>query len=121
MNIIEKDFFFDSAHFLPCVPLEHKCRNLHGHTYKLTVGIKGHIIEETGWIIDFAEIRKIVEPIVENLDHKLLNSIPGLENPTAEIIAKYIFQKVKEQLINLYFIKIEETPTSRFIYFGDEK
>jgi len=121
MNIIEKDFYFDSAHFLPNVPLEHKCRNLHGHTYKITIGIKGDILKEEGWIIDFAEIRKIVEPIVEKLDHKLLNSIPELENPTAEIIAKYFFQKIKINLPNLYYVKIQETPTSRFIYYGNEK
>ena len=120
MNIIEKDFFFDSAHFLPRVPPDHKCRNLHGHTYKLTIGIKGDISEDKGWIIDFAEIKKIIEPIVNLLDHKLLNAIPGLENPTAEIIAKYCFDKIKKQLINLYFVKIEETPTSRFIYYDKE-
>ncbi|MDH5718709.1 MAG: 6-carboxytetrahydropterin synthase QueD [Spirochaetia bacterium] len=117
MNILEKDFFFDSAHFLPNVPLDHKCRNIHGHTYKLTVGIKGKLTKKEKWIIDFAEIKKFVNPFIETLDHKFLNSIPGLENPTAEVIAQYAFIKIKKNIPNLYFVRIEETSTSRFTYY----
>ena len=79
--IIFRKFTFDSAHYLPNVPENHKCRQMHGHTYKLTIFIEGMPDKEYGWIIDFALVKKAVEPIIQVVDHKLLNDIPGLENP----------------------------------------
>ncbi|MDH4263451.1 MAG: 6-carboxytetrahydropterin synthase QueD [Spirochaetia bacterium] len=118
---IEKDFSFDSAHFLPNTPPGHKCGRLHGHTYLLTVGIKSNLLEVEQWVMDFGDIKKVVNPLIENLDHQLLNSIPGLENPTAEIMAKYIYNILKPDLPELHYIKVQETPTARSIYYGDEK
>lgn len=117
--ILEKEFTFDSAHFLPNVPPEHKCRRLHGHTYRIIVSVDGEVDEKMGWVIDFAEVKKAVTPIIEKLDHQLLNSIPGLENPTAEVIAKYIFDSVKAQIDYLYSVKVYETPFSSCIYKGN--
>lgn len=118
--IIEKDFTFDSAHFLPFVPPAHKCRRLHGHTYHLRVSLKGSIENEQGWVADFGDLKAAVAPLIEELDHRLLNSIEGLENPTAEVIAKYIFERLKKALPNLYKIKVQETPSSSAVCYGDD-
>jgi 6-pyruvoyltetrahydropterin/6-carboxytetrahydropterin synthase len=118
--IIEKDFTFDSAHFLPNTPPGHKCSRLHGHTYIITLGVKSQISDHEQWVMDFGEIKKKVSPLIDALDHQLLNSIPGLENPTAEIMAKYIFNKLKIILPELYYVKVQETPTARSIYYEHE-
>ncbi len=119
--ILEKEFVFDSAHFLPNVPPEHKCRRLHGHTYRVIVGVSGEINEKMGWLVDFGEVKRVVSPIIERLDHQLLNSIPGLENPTAENIAKFIFDIVKKDIDFVDFVKVYETPTSSCVYKGEGK
>lgn len=115
---IFKSFTFDSAHFLPNVPDGHKCKHIHGHTYELTVYFEGPLDPVLNWVIDFGDIKKIVKPIVDQLDHKLINDIPGLENPTCEAIAKWIWDKVKPNLPSLARIKLMETPTSGAIYKG---
>lgn len=119
--IIEKEFTFDSAHFLPFVPLTHKCKRLHGHTYHLTVALKGGIDNEQGWVADFGDLKKAVAPLVEELDHRLLNAIEGLENPTAEVIANYIFKRLQKNLPQLYSVKVKETPFSSAICYAEEK
>ena len=85
---IFKTFTFDSAHFLPNVPKGHKCRHIHGHTYRLTVFLEGELEEDLAWVADFADLKAATKPIPALIDHKLLNDIEGLENPTCEIIAK---------------------------------
>ena len=119
--VIEKDFTFDSAHFLPNTPPGHKCGRLHGHTYYITLGIKGSLEDNTDWVMDFAEIKKIVNPLIDSLDHRLLNDILGLENPTAEVIAIYIYEQLITKLITLEYVKVQETPTARSIYDGKNK
>ena len=114
--IIEKDFTFDSAHFLPNVPSGHKCGRMHGHTYLVTIGINGALANHEQWVMDFGDIKKIVAPLIESLDHTVLNSIQGLENPTAEVIAKFIFYKILPNLPGLEYCRVQETPTSRAIY-----
>ena len=116
--IIYKQFTFDSAHFLPNVPEGHKCRNVHGHTYHLTVYVDGKLKSHEGWVIDFGDLKAIVKPLVEQLDHAMLNDIPGLENPTAELLAVYIWDNIKPQLPGLSKIELKETPTSGVIYEG---
>jgi 6-pyruvoyltetrahydropterin/6-carboxytetrahydropterin synthase len=118
--LIEKDFSFDSAHFLPNTPPGHKCGRLHGHTYYITVGIQNELIPHVGWVMDFGDIKKIINPLIEKLDHQLLNSIPGLENPTAEVMAKFIYNHIKPLLSDLHYIKVQETPTARCIFYGKE-
>ena len=116
---IYKDFSFDSAHFLPHVPDGHKCKNMHGHTYKLRVFVKGVPHPHLGWVMDFKELKDIVNPIIDTLDHKLINDIEGLQNPTAENITIWIWNKIKPLLSNLSKIELYETPTTGVIYTGE--
>lgn len=116
--VIYKQFTFDSAHFLPGVPEGHKCRNLHGHTYSFTVFIEGNLEEEQGWVIDYAELKKNIQPVIDLVDHQLLNNIPGLENPTSELISIWLWDKIKSIIPGLSKIELKETPTSGVIYEG---
>jgi 6-pyruvoyltetrahydropterin/6-carboxytetrahydropterin synthase len=116
--IIFKHFHFDSAHFLPKVPEGHKCKEVHGHTYKLTLEFEGEIDSEMGWLIDFAEIKKTVNPLIDLVDHKLLNNINGLENPTCELIAKWFWIKISPRLPLLSKVILKETTTSGVIFKG---
>ncbi len=116
--IIFKQFTFDSAHFLPFVPDGHKCKNVHGHTYQLTVFIEGALDPQIGWVMDFAVLKDAVNPIVDMLDHKLFNNIEGLENPTCEHVAVWLWNKIKPQVPQLKKIELNETPTSGVIYEG---
>ena len=116
--IIEKEFSFDSAHFLPYVADDHKCRRIHGHTYYVIITVEGQLDPKKGWLVDFGDLKTIVKPLIDSLDHRLLNTIPGLENPTAENIAIYIYNKLKPDLDILQSIEVRETPTSRVIYNG---
>lgn len=113
-----KDFRFEAAHYLPNVPEGHKCRRVHGHSFRGEVAVKGEIEPHTGWLIDFADVKKVIKPIVDQLDHYLLNEIEGLENPTSERLAIWIWEKIKPELPMLYRVTIEETCTSRCHYYG---
>lgn len=114
-----KEFQFEAAHRLPNVPPEHKCSRLHGHSFQVTLYISGEINQDSGWIMDFGDIKKVFKPIYEQLDHNYLNDIPGLENPTSEVLAKWIWQELKPLLPELSKIQIRETCTSGCIYIGD--
>lgn len=116
--IIYKQFSFDSAHFLPNVPEGHKCGNMHGHTYLLTVFIEGMPDEKSGWIIDYADLKKAIKPIIDQLDHHLLNEIPGLENPTSENLSIWLWNKINQLVSGLKKIELKETPSSGVIYEG---
>ncbi|TWH76792.1 6-pyruvoyltetrahydropterin/6-carboxytetrahydropterin synthase [Azomonas agilis] len=117
---IFKEFTFESAHRLPFVPLGHKCGRLHGHSFRVAIYIKGEVNPATGWIRDFGELKEIFKPIYEQLDHHYLNEIPGLENPTSENIAKWIWQRLKPILPELSRIRIHETCTSGCEYTGGD-
>jgi len=116
--IIYKQFTFDSAHFLPNVREGHKCKQLHGHTYHLTVYAQGELKQPEGWLVDYGDLKAIVKPIIDTLDHALLNNIPGLENPTAEMLATWLWSHIKPLLPQLSRIELKETPTSGVIYEG---
>ncbi len=115
---IYKEFTFDAAHFLPNVPEGHKCKRMHGHTYKIRVVLEGDLDPQTGWLIDFGDIKKIFTPLKEQLDHFTLNDIPGLENPTAENLAVWIWNKLMGELPDLKEIWVSETPSSGCVYRG---
>jgi 6-pyruvoyltetrahydropterin/6-carboxytetrahydropterin synthase len=117
--IIFRQFTFDSAHFLPRVPEGHKCREIHGHTYTLTVFIEGPVDEQIGWVSDFAGIKQVIKGILDMVDHKLLNNVPGLENPTCELVAIWLWKKIKQAIPQLKKVELWETPTSGVIYEGD--
>ena len=116
--LIFRQFTFDSAHFLPNVPETHKCRQIHGHTYKMAIFIEGEPDKDLGWVIDFAVVKEIVEPVVSMVDHKLLNNVPGLENPTCELLAVWLWNKIKQGIPALKRIELNETPTSGVVYEG---
>jgi 6-pyruvoyltetrahydropterin/6-carboxytetrahydropterin synthase len=118
---IYKQFSFDSAHFLPHVPEGHKCKNLHGHTYHLTVFVAGGVKEREGWVMDYGDLKTVAGPVIDLLDHSLLNEIAGLENPTAELLSVWIWNKIKPLLPQLSRIELKETPSSGVIYEGEFK
>lgn len=115
---IFKKFTFDSAHFLPNVPNGHKCKNIHGHTYHLTVYFEGDLDDRLKWVIDFGEVKNVIKPIIDSIDHKLLNDIEGLENPTCEVLSIWLWDKIKMQIPALSSIKLFENTTSGVIYEG---
>src|SRR5690348_6132070 len=91
---IGRTYRFESAHYLPLLPEGHKCRNLHGHNYRVDIVTSG-TLDERGFVKDFAEIDAEILPLIKQLDHRLLNEVEGLENPTAEIIAAWFFHRIK--------------------------
>ena len=116
---IYKEFKFDAAHRLPMVEAGHKCGNLHGHTFVLEVHLEGEVDPAKGWILDFNVLGSAVDPIIEQLDHAVLNEIEGLENPTSENLSVWFWEKLKPQLPQLAQIVIKESPTSGCIYCGE--
>jgi 6-pyruvoyltetrahydropterin/6-carboxytetrahydropterin synthase len=118
---IYKQFMFEAAHRLPNVPDGHKCGRLHGHSFKGTIYVKGNVDKDSGWIMDFADITKAFKPIYERLDHYYLNEIEGLENPTSEVLARWIWLELKPSLPGLSRVEINETCSSGCIYDGDNE
>ncbi|MDA1008424.1 MAG: 6-carboxytetrahydropterin synthase QueD [Planctomycetota bacterium] len=116
---LTKRFRFEAAHWLPTFPEGHRCRRLHGHSFQVDVIVAGEVPQEQGYLIDYGVIRAATRPIEEALDHRLLNEIPGLENPTAEVIAKWIFDRLLPSLPLLEEICVEETCTSACSYRAD--
>jgi len=116
---IYKTFHLEAAHRLPNVPEGHKCARLHGHSFQVSVHVSGPVNPKTGWIMDFADLKSAFAPVFEALDHRYLNDVPGLENPTSENLARWIWQKLKPTLPALSKIVVEETCTSGCIYAGD--
>lgn len=117
--LIYKKFSIEAAHHLPNVPEGHKCRRLHGHSFQVTIYVGDTIDEQKGWIMDFADIKTAFKPIFEQLDHHYLNEVSGLENPTSENLARWIWQRLKPNLPELRQIEIKETCTSGCIYHGE--
>lgn len=115
---IYKQFTFEAAHLLPNAPPEHQCRRLHGHSYRVTVVVSAEVGAESGWVMDFADLKAAFADCKEALDHRYLNEIPGLENPTAEHIAVWIWQQVKPRLPALSEVRIDETCTAGCTYRG---
>lgn len=115
---IYKIFNFEAAHALPNVPEGHQCKEIHGHSYQAKIVIEGDTQPPLDWVVDFADIKKIVKPVIDRLDHHYINAIEGLENPTCENIAIWIWNKVKPDLPQLKRIELKETPTSGVIYEG---
>jgi 6-pyruvoyltetrahydropterin/6-carboxytetrahydropterin synthase len=117
---IFKEFTFEAAHRLPNVPAGHKCARLHGHSFRVEVHVGGPVIEPTGWVMDFADIKAAFKPLDEQLDHYYLNEIKGLENPTSEILARWIWDRLLPSLPRLTKVVVRETCTSGCIYEGKE-
>lgn len=118
---LTKSFRFEAAHWLPTFPDGHKCRRLHGHSFKIDVIVSGEVDESQGYLIDYGEIKQATEPIERALDHYCLNDIEGLSNPTAENISRWIYDRLKPALPLLSAVKVYETCTSACEYRGEGK
>jgi 6-pyruvoyltetrahydropterin/6-carboxytetrahydropterin synthase len=110
---IVQEFTFEAAHHLPHVPEGHRCKRLHGHSYRVSLHLRGPLREPEGWVMDFAEIEAAFNPLLERLDHRVLNEVAGLEVPTAERIAAWIWTELRGILPQLCEVVVWETPTSR--------
>jgi 6-pyruvoyltetrahydropterin/6-carboxytetrahydropterin synthase len=109
---IFKVFTLEAAHRLPNVPQGHKCARLHGHSFRVELHVEGPVDAHTGWVMDFADIKSAFAPLYDQLDHHYLNDIEGLENPTSENLARWIFQKLRPALPGLDQVVVHETCTS---------
>jgi 6-pyruvoyltetrahydropterin/6-carboxytetrahydropterin synthase len=115
---LRKSFQFEAAHLLPHLPPTHKCRRLHGHSFSVELVIAGECDPKLGWLMDYAEIKAVFSPIWEKLDHHYLNEISGLENPTSENVAVWIWDQLKPRLPLLVEVIVAETCTARAVYRG---
>ena len=115
-----KTFTFEAAHRLPNVPEGHKCARLHGHSFRVSVHVRGPIGKDSGWVMDFADIKAAFDPLLKRLDHYYLNEIDGLENPTSEHIARWIWRRLKPVLPMLAKVIVHETCTTKCIYRGED-
>lgn len=115
---LRKNFQFEAAHLLPLLPENHKCRRLHGHSFKVEIAIEGPCDPILGWVMDYADMKTAFKPVWETLDHHYLNEIPGLENPTSENIAIHIWNHLKPRLPLLTEVVVAETCTARCVYRG---
>ena len=114
---ITRRYHFEAAHFLPKVADTHKCKRMHGHNYKLEITIGGNLVCGTGFVIDFWELDNIVKPLLDLVDHRVLNDVPGLDNPTAELIAAWFLLELRRLLdaletddsLDLLNVRIYET------------
>jgi len=113
-----KSFTFESAHWLPTFPEGHKCRRLHGHSFEVEVWVAGDVDPGLGYLVDYGEIKAAIAPVEQELDHRLLNDIDGLENPTSELIARWIWERLHPALPLLSEIVVRETCTARCAYRG---
>lgn len=116
-----KEFSFEAAHRLPNVPPGHKCGRTHGHSFRVTVHVAGEVGPETGWIIDFADIKAAWRPLYDQLDHRYLNDVAGLENPTSENLARWVWDRLLPALPGLSRVDVRETCSAGASYFGPEK
>lgn len=114
-----KEFTFEAAHRLPHVSPGHKCGRIHGHSFRVAVHVSGPLLPKLDWVLDFADIKTAFQPLFEQLDHNFLNEIDGLENPTSENIARWIWTSLKPRLPSLSKIAVSETCTTGCIYVGD--
>ncbi len=119
MNIeLRKSFQFEAAHLLPHLPLDHKCRRLHGHSFKVEIVLAGACDPKLGWLMDYADISSAFDPIWRQLDHRHLNEVDGLDNPTSENIARWIWDQLKPELPLLIAVEVAETCNAKCVYRG---
>jgi 6-pyruvoyltetrahydropterin/6-carboxytetrahydropterin synthase len=117
---IFKEFTIEAAHRLPNVPPGHKCARLHGHSFRIEIHVRGPVGSDSGWVIDFADIKAAFQPLNDQLDHRFLNEIEGLENPTSENLAVWLWDRLRPSLPLLSSVVVRETCTSGCVYRGNE-
>jgi 6-pyruvoyltetrahydropterin/6-carboxytetrahydropterin synthase len=116
---LRKTFQFEAAHRLPRLPESHKCNRLHGHSFQVEIAVIGECDPRLGWVMDYADISAAFKPLWKKLDHYYLNQVPGLENPTSENIAIWIWNRLKPKLPLLAEVVVAETCTARCVYRGE--
>ena len=118
MMEIRKSFTIEAAHRLPNLPPTHKCARLHGHSFNIEIAVGGPMDPDKGWIMDYGDIKRAFEPLHGQLDHNYLNDIAGLENPTSEHLALWIWERLRPELHNLTAVIVHETCTTTCEYRG---
>jgi 6-pyruvoyltetrahydropterin/6-carboxytetrahydropterin synthase len=113
-----RDYRFEAAHRLPRLPAGHKCHRLHGHSFMFQVTLEGEVDDRTGFLIDFGDVDEVVEPVRQRLDHYYLNEIEGLDNPTSEVLAGWLWRELKSKLPLITAITVAETCDARCTYRG---
>ncbi|MCY1002240.1 6-carboxytetrahydropterin synthase QueD [Myxococcus sp. MISCRS1] len=116
---ISREFTFEAAHFLPNVPPGHKCSRVHGHSYRVEVTVRGPVDPHYGWVVDFATLTEAWQAMHAQLDHRLLNDVPGLENPTSELLAAWVFSKLSFPTAKVVKIRVAETCTSQCVVYPE--
>jgi len=116
---IYKEFTFEAAHRLPNVPVGHKCARLHGHSFAVVIHVRGPVGETSGWVMDYSDLTQAFRPLHDRLDHHYLNEIEGLENPTSENLARWIWEHLKPILPTLCQVVVRETCSTGCLYRGE--
>jgi len=116
-----KEFRFEAAHLLPNMPVGHKCARLHGHSFHVEIHLEGPVDQYTGMLVDYADIKQAFLPLEEQLDHRYLNDLPGLENPTSENIVRWMWERLQSSLPQLQRLVLRETCTVGCVYEGLQK
>ena len=111
-------FDFAAARYLPKLPPLHRCRRLHGHTFHVELTIRGEIGHDSGWVVDFDDVDRIMTELKDELDHRQLNDIAGLENPTTERLAQWLWARSAPQFAGLYKVTVQEHPSRGVCYYG---
>lgn len=114
-------FDFAAARYLPKLPASHRCSRMHGHTFQVELTIRGELSAESGWIVDFDDVDRAMIELKDALDHRQLNDIPGLANPTTERLAEWLWVHMAERFAGLYRVSIHEHPSRGVHYYGPDK
>ncbi|WP_409477320.1 6-pyruvoyl trahydropterin synthase family protein [Pseudobdellovibrio sp. HCB154] len=113
---LKSHFQIESARFLPLLPEGHPCKSMHGHSFKIILTLRGPLDPKVGWVQDYHEINEVMRPLLSEIDHRVLNEVKGLENPTSELLAVWIYDRTKAKLPLLKSVTIMETPTTECTY-----
>lgn len=113
---LKQHFQIESARYLPLLEKNHPCSRMHGHSFKIVLTLVGDLLPHAGWVMDYNEIQTAMKPLLSQLDHRVLNEIPGLENPTSELLAKWIYDHARKELPPLVRVTIAETPATECSY-----
>jgi 6-pyruvoyltetrahydropterin/6-carboxytetrahydropterin synthase len=114
-----RSFQIEAAHWLPNVPEGHKCARMHGHSFHIEIHVRGEVEAHSGWVMDFADLKRAFQPLFEQLDHRCLNDIAGLENPTSENLATWIWDRLSPELRTLHKVVVRETCNAGCAYTGE--